>query len=393
MVAAIAVTTATVMPVFLVSGLVVQIGAELGFTAAGLGLAVAAYFGTSALTSVPSGWLVERFGARVTSQAGVLLAVASMLCIGLGARSYATLVAALVIGAGANALGQLATNSALSRHIPAHRQGLSFGLKQAAIPAATLIAGAAVPGVALTVGWRWAFVMAAALALAAMAAAPRGQAGARPRREAGDLDRATAALVVVGTGGAFAAASASCLGIFLVDSAVDQGVGAAAAGLTLAFGSIVGVTARVLAGWLADRRSGGHIAVVAGMLTAGALGPALLAVGSTTTLLLGTAVGYGLGWAWPGLLNFAVVRLHPAAPAAATSITQAGIYVGGFVGPIGFGLLAASGSYPMAWLAAAAGLVIAGSLMMLGRRMLRAHPATRAAAQRHRAAAMPPGAG
>ena len=30
-----------------------------------------------------------------------------------------------------------------------------------------------------------------------------------------------------------------------------------------------------------------------------------------------TALGFGLGWAWPGLLQFAVVRLNPSAPAAA----------------------------------------------------------------------------
>ena len=47
-------TIACTMPVFLVGGLAVQIGDELSFTPAGLGLAVSAYFGASALASVPA---------------------------------------------------------------------------------------------------------------------------------------------------------------------------------------------------------------------------------------------------------------------------------------------------------------------------------------------------
>ena len=62
--------------------------------------------------------------------------------------------------------------------MPAHRQGLSFGVKQAAIPVSTLLAGAAVPTVALTVGWRWAFVAAAVAALTALALVPAQAPGA-----------------------------------------------------------------------------------------------------------------------------------------------------------------------------------------------------------------------
>ena len=54
--------------------------------------------------------------------------------------------------------------------VPAGRQGLSFGVKQAAIPVSTLLAGAAVPTVALTLGWRWAFVLGGLRAMAALAA-------------------------------------------------------------------------------------------------------------------------------------------------------------------------------------------------------------------------------
>jgi cyanate permease len=89
-------------------------------------------------------------------------------------------------------------------------------------------------------------------------------------------------------------------------------------------------------------------------------------------------VGFGLGWSWPGVLNFAVVQLNPRAPAAATSITQSGVYVGGCLGPLLFGVLAAH-SYPLAWLVAAAAMVAAAATMLIGRWRLMAHPSVRAA--------------
>ncbi|GAB3948126.1 hypothetical protein GCM10027614_44600 [Micromonospora vulcania] len=158
---AVATTIAVVLPVFLLGGLAVQMGADLHFSPAGLGLAVAIYFGISALASVPSGRLVERYGPAVVARCAILLAAGSMLAVAALARSYPMLVGLLALSAAANALGQLASNATLARHVPARRQGLSFGVKQAAIPVSTLLAGAAVPTIALTAGWRWAFVAAA----------------------------------------------------------------------------------------------------------------------------------------------------------------------------------------------------------------------------------------
>src|SRR4051794_16057656 len=145
-------TIAVSIPVFLVGGLAVQISGELGFSPAGLGLAVSAYFGASALASIPAGALVERYGSTVVSRCGIALASASLLGIAVAARSLWSLIAILALGAGANAAGQLASNTSLARHVPARRQGLSFGVKQAAIPVSTLLAGAAVPAVGLAGG-------------------------------------------------------------------------------------------------------------------------------------------------------------------------------------------------------------------------------------------------
>src|SRR5687767_8131172 len=166
---AITVTTASVLPVFLTGALAVQISAELGFDPAGLGLVVALYFGVSALCSLPVGRLVERWGGAATSRIAVLGVAVVMLVLAWFANSYVSLLVILICGAWCNVMGQLASNLTLARSVPAHRLGLSFGVKQAAIPMATLLAGAAVPAVALTIGWRWAYVIAAGLALLALA--------------------------------------------------------------------------------------------------------------------------------------------------------------------------------------------------------------------------------
>ncbi|TYB37740.1 MFS transporter [Micromonospora sp. AP08] len=366
---AIATTIACVLPVFLVGGLAVQMGDDLGFTPARLGLAVSVYFGVSALASVPSGALVERYGSAVVARGGILLSAGSLLAVAGLARSYPVLVVLLALSAAANALGQLASNAALARHVPAHRQGLSFGLKQAAIPVSTLLAGAAVPTVALTAGWRWAFVVAALAALAALPAVPPAERD-RVRRAAGRAGRATTALVVVGVAATLAAAAANALGTFVVDSAAGRGLSPALAGLTLTLGSAVCVAARVGAGWLADRRETGHVALIAGMLVVGAVGLALLAVSGPVPLVAGVVLGFGLGWAWPGLMNFAVVRLHPQAPAAATSITQTGVYAGGCVGPLGLGAIADLAGYPAMWGTAAAAMLLAALCMLIGSRLL-----------------------
>ena len=79
---AITVTTVSVLPVFLTGALAVQLGDELGFDPAGLGLVVALYFGVSALCSLPVGRLVERWGGAVTRRIAVLgVAVVIVLAV------------------------------------------------------------------------------------------------------------------------------------------------------------------------------------------------------------------------------------------------------------------------------------------------------------------------
>jgi MFS family permease len=364
-VGAVTTTVVSVMPVFLVGGLAVQISQDLHLNPAGLGLAVSVYFGVTALGSLPIGGLVERFGPARTGRTAVLLSGGGMLAIALGARTLPTLVALLAAAATANSLGQLSSNASLARAVPRHRQGLTFGAKQSAIPLSTLLAGAAVPAVALTLGWRWAFAIGCAMAVAALALVPPDQPDTRTPQQR-RRGRVGAGLALLGVAAALAAGTASALSAFLVDAAVARGRSEASAGLLLTLGSGLCVVFRLMMGWFADRLSRGHLGLVAASLAAGAVGAGLLTLDSPAALLPGVLLGFGLGWCWPGLLAFAVVRLRPRTPAAATSVTQTGVYAGGSIGPLGFGLVAGHAGYPVAWGAASVSAALACGLVVVG---------------------------
>jgi MFS family permease len=367
------------MPVFLLGGLAVQVSDDLSLTPVQIGAAVAVYFGTTALASVPVGRLVERYGPRRTAQLGVLIAAGGLAGIAVAARSLITLLIILGACATSNALSQLASNGLLARAMPAHRQGLTFGIKQSAIPLSTLLAGAAVPAIGLTVGWRWAFGLAAVVAVATLLLIPSDPPAQAQqiRRRSG---RATGVLVVLGAAAVCASSAGNSIGTFLVASAVDRGIDPGLAGLTLTLGSVVCIAVRVGAGWLADLRSDSrHLTWVAVLFAIGAIGMVTLSLPSTAALIGGVVLGFGFGWAWPGLQNYAIVRLHPDAPAAATSVTQTGVYTGAAIGPLVLGFLAEGPGYPAVWLVCSVLLTMACALVLVGAWASRSVPTTETA--------------
>ena len=369
---AVAVATVGVLPAFLTGGLAVQIRDELDFGSAALGLAVAAFFASSSLASAAMGRLVERIGSHRGMRLAATASAASLLGVALLAGSWAGLVACLVLGGLANAVLHPATNLSLAREVSAGRQGLSFGVKQAAIPAATLLAGLAVPSIALTFGWRWAFAGGAALALAVALFVPAGTPGGVVHRlqEAREKDARVAPLVLLALGIGLGSTATAPLGSFLVESSVAAGLRVDTAGLLLALGSAVNIVVRVAFGHLADGMSGGRLRLVAAMLGIGVVGFALLATGESPLILPGALLAFGAGWGWPGLFNFAVVKTSPGAPAAATGVTQTGASGGAALGPLVFGLVVEAASYDVAWLVSGAIALAALTAILAGRRMV-----------------------
>jgi MFS family permease len=364
------------LPAFLLGAMSVQVRADVGLSSGDLGTAVMAFFLVSGLVYAVGGSSVERLGTTRATLLGLGFAVASLIGVGL-APSPGWIIAALVVGGPGNAASQLAANLRLSRAVSRDRQGVAFGGKQAAVPLAAVVGGLAVPTVALTVGWRAGFLGAAVLALPVILL--NGRAGAGRRRAAaavGRLGSARRHLWTIAVAAGLGTAATNVLAVFYVDATVEAGTAPGLAGLLLAGGSLLGATVRVAVGWSADRRSGRHLIVVSGMLAASSLGYAALALPPRgEVLILVTALTFITGWGWNGLLTYAVIRFNAAAPAQATGITQAGVSVGGALGPAAAGVLAAGGSYDRAWLGCAVAVLVAASLTWtVRRRMIRASP-------------------
>jgi MFS family permease len=362
----------------------VQVREDLDFSEAGVGVAVAGFFLMASVLSAVMGRWAERSGGGRALRLAALWAGGAQLLIAVGAHSLLILTVVLGFAGAANALGQPAANLVIARAVPAGRQGIGFAVKQSAIPFSTLLGGLAVPALALTVGWRWAFVAAAALAVvsallvptgAARGGRPTGPDRVRPAKDAsaagGRLPLPTMAVLAAGAG--LGAGAAGTLGAFLVSAGVDAGLSEGSAGLALSVGSGIGIACRLWAGVLADRRAGGHLRWVAVMLTLGAFGYLLFATGTPALFLAGLPLAFGAGWAWPGLFNLAIVLANPASPGAATGVTQTGTYLGVVLGPLLFGVVAEHLSFAWSWSLAAITSCLGAAFIWIGRAMLRRH--------------------
>jgi predicted MFS family arabinose efflux permease len=380
--AGVAATTASVLPAFLTGAVGVQLRADLGISEGAVGIAITAFFTTAALGSMVLGRAAERIGASTAMRTGLGISVATLLGVAILGRSAGSLSLVLLLGGVANALTQPSANLLLARRVRRERLGVGMALKQAGMPAATLLGGLAVPTLALTVGWRWAYVAGAVLALAAFTLIPsaepgegwrfRRRSGDRPTRPAGSgrPDQPVWLLVLLSSAACLGASAAGALAAFLVSGAEAAGIAEGPAGLLLTGGSALGIASRLFHGWLADRHHLDPLRRVTLLLAVGGLGLSLLALDVPTGYLLGTPIAFAFGWSWPGLFNLAVVRANPSGPAAATGTTQTGVYLGALAGPAGFGLLVDRAGYQTAWLVTAAVSVTAALALVEGRRRL-----------------------
>jgi MFS family permease len=363
------------LPFFMVGGLAVQIKEELGLTEAALGAAVTIGFLSGAVSSPFGGRIADRIGPRSSIYVGCGLGMASLIGLGTSTSGWGLLVAFLCVGGVGVALADPGLAILVSRSIPLERQGLAFGVKEASIPAATLVAGLAVPAIALTIGWRWAFLVGALPLTLILILLPRLETTGRPT-PAGteDSDEASPpprrrALLLTAVAAALGTTAASGVGIFLTDSAVAMGMSPANAGLLLAAGSVAGIAARVTTGVLADRTGGPQFKLIAMMLAFGAVTMALGGSGNPWLLLVGTIGAFTGGWAWTGIFFLSLVKTHPHRPGAVAGIGTAGLGMGNAAGPVLFGVVAGTWSFAAAWIGAAIVAGIAAILMATARRM------------------------
>ncbi len=370
-------TTFGPLPAFLLGGLAVLVRDEIGFSEARLGAAIAVFFAFAALGSVPAGWFAERIGARRALPLGLVTAAAALGAMAL-AHAWWHLAVALAVAGMGHAVLQVGSNLLLANDVPPGSQGLAFGIKQSAVPFATLIAGAAVPLVGTNLGWRAAYAgTAIAATLVVLGLAGHLRRGVRyprsqPRVPAAPFSRRQLLILAVAVG--FGAASANALAAFLVEYAVSTGMPVGRAGALLATSSLLGLTMRIAVGRWADMRRSTDLLGVALLLVAGGTAFAALPAveGGSALLWLAAAVAFSCGWGWPGLFTFIVASTNSHAPAAATGVVQTGVFAAAVAGPLLFGLTVSSVSYTAAWSGAAACQFIGAALIISVRHFRRA---------------------
>ena len=358
------------LPIFMVGAMAVFIRPELGFGESGLGALATVYYLASALTTVPGGRLAEHLGGSRAMALGATLALVTAVGIALFATSWATLAILLVIAGVGNGIAFPSSNLAMSRGFPVHRQGVGFAIKQSAGPYATVLAGAAVPLIGLTIGWRWAFAL-MAVATLPIVAGWWHRVDIAPRRPRGPGPVPKRALWILAAGAFFGVNGTASLGAFYVESTVSGGLDPARAGAFLAIGSAIGICFRLVWGWIGDRHPHWHVTMLTTLLVVGS-GMFLIfgrVQGVVPTFLISVVV-FSTAWAWPSLLGFAVVTRVPDAPGIASGILGAGQFGGGILGPLTFGLLAEHSSYRTAWTFAGGMVLAAAVTIFVGGRAL-----------------------
>lgn len=369
--AASAMTTLGAIPVFLLSAQSVFVRRDLSFDEAHFGLAVSCFFAAAATTALVGGGIVDRLGRRRSTIAAGTISALGGAGLALGAHSYAVLLVMLIVLGMANAALQVTSNLSLATSIPLHRQGLAFGVKQSAVPLAIVLGGLAVPLTGATIGWRWTFGITAMMAILVIIGGlvlPRQAMTRAATRES--VEKAPAgALALTAVAMAVASAAVNSLAAFLASWGFQIGMTPSQTGFLMAAGSGLSICARVLTGHRADRRVGRNLPVVATQMLVGSAALAAISIHSIPTLWVSAILAFGVGWAWPGLMLFAVVRVGREAPGKASAAVQAGAFVGGASGPALFGLLVSHTDYPFAWRVASGFLLLATGMVFLARRM------------------------
>lgn len=361
MLAAVAVNLMGVLALFLTGAMPVQFGREFGVTPASVGALASVFALATSAGSAPLGRQVRRLGVRRSMWVATAASSVALLACA-ASSSIPMLAAALFVGGLGNAIGQPAGNALVAAQVRPERYGIGFAIKQSGIPLATLLGGLAVPLIALTVGWRFAYVLAAAAAVGAVLMVPPDRPASTGRSEQKVPPAMISGLWLLAAGMVAAVLAATSIGALGAAGGVQVGLSEATAGYLVAAGGLAGLVVRLLAGLRADKSSFDPLAGVVVLCILGAAGWFLMATGVELMFVIGLVVANAFGWGWPGLQHLAVARRFPTSTAAASGVAQTGVAVGLLLGPLTLGLLA-NRNWSVAWLVAGCAALVGAAIV------------------------------
>ena len=360
-----------------------EIARDFGLPSKLIGVFVGLLYVGSATASLASGHFIARHGAIRVSQACVLICASGIVLVAALPSTLAPILALapVIIGLGYGAITP-ASSEVLARTTPPDRMALIFSIKQTGVPGGAALAGAALPPLALALGWRPALlgVAVCGVGIAALAQSTRRrldlQRVDRPFSVAALIEPLRTvfrhrALVELSIVGFVYAAMQMCLMSFLVvylTEALDYPL--VAAGLALTTVNVGGIVGRIAWGAVADRAVPPRrlLGVIGIASCAFAFATAALSAAWSQAAMLAVAAFFGAtAIGWNGVQLSEVARQAPSGHAGAITGASGFITFTGVVsGPPLFALLAfLTDSYRVGFVVFGAACLICGSALLL----------------------------
>jgi sugar phosphate permease len=342
----------------------------LGLNRTQVGLFVPAAYLGGVLMSLPSGWLTDSLGVRLTLGLGLVL-IGVMVGAGAESSSLPVMLACLVVGGFGFSVLNPATGKAIVDWFPPRRRGAAMGIKQTGLTLGGVVASLTLPPIAAGHDWRRALLVAAGVAIVSGVTValfyrrpPLPEVATevvRPGvRDAMEFLRRPGVVLVFACGFVLSIAQSSQLAYLTLYAKETFGMSAVSAGQLLALAQIGGTASRLAWGFASDRWFGSRRRpgiVINALLGAGSY--AVFAAGARLpyelTIPLALLAGAG-AFGWVGLYFALVAEIGgPRYAGVLTGLSVVFSWSGVLVGPPLFGLLLdATNSYTWSWLTLAA---------------------------------------
>jgi sugar phosphate permease len=301
-----------------------KVASALEVNPALVGYQVGLTFAAAAVASVYGGVVSMRLGAARTTQLSMVAAVVGLALFALPHVGFIAL-GSLAVGIGSG-LASPSASFLLVNYTSPERRNLMFSIKQTGVPVGGVVVALTAPLLAVTVGWRWALAMIAAMAMVTLLITERARSawdGGSAR--AGNVSSAPfggiplvwrekalrwIALAAV----LFSFVQRALLSFTVVYLVAEGGYGLVEAGVMLSVAQVGGSVSRIPWGWLADRLKSG-LAVLTVICVIMIVASALLVLldpgwPKPLVVLLFFALGASCV-GWNGIVHAECARLSP----------------------------------------------------------------------------------
>ena len=355
--------------------------ADLGVAAESIGWFVALEYLCAMLSGLACSALILRLGAVRVCQICVVLAAAGLF-LGAGAMLPLVFAAAAAIGLGYGLVNPVSSHI-LARSAPRQMMSLIFSIKQTGVPVGGALAGALVPVLVLTLGWRWTATVlalscvAVVIAIQAMRTIEPPVVPAAATSDARDLFAPlrmvfanTPVLELAFVSMIYGSAQLSLIAYFVTYLNLELGYGLVSAGLIYSTAHAAGILGRIAWGALADRwlSPRAMLGLLGLMMAASGSGVAMFDTHWPLAAVIAVSAVYGASAVgWNGVYLAEIARCAPAGQVGAiTGGTQFLTFVGALVAPPLFGMVAGLiGSYGLAYFAFCVLPALAGARLLL----------------------------